>query len=165
MQIAKVIVGGVLLFLGRELNFLFSAGMGVLIGFRLTPILPAQWPGYYDYIFIAVLGIVAASIALINERTGYFFSGFLAGGYLFAEYAAPDVLALPLVPFLLGGVVGSLLLGFSTEWGTLIVSCLIGAYYVGSYFPLSSTAQILVTAGLFIVGGLVQAVTWYMQRK
>ncbi|MGE5776681.1 MAG: hypothetical protein ACM33V_10695 [Chloroflexota bacterium] len=165
MQIAKVIVGGVLLFLGRELSFLFSAGMGVLIGFRLTYILPSQWPGYYDYVFIAILGIIAALVPMISEQVGYFFSGFLAGGYLLVEYVEPDVLVLPIVPFLIGGVIGSLLIGFLTEWAVLIISCMIGAYYVTSYFTFPYTTQILVTAGLFVVGGVVQVVIWYMQRK
>ena len=165
MQIARVVIGGIFLFLGRELNFLFAGGMGVLIGFRLTPILPSQWPGYYQYIFIAILGVIAISITLISERTGYFFSGFLAGGYLLVEYVAPDVLMLPVVPFLLGGAIGSLLVGFLTEWAVLIISCMIGAYYVGSYFTLPFEMQILVTAGLFVIGILTQAVLWYMQKK
>ncbi len=165
MQIAKVIIGGVLLFLGRELNFLFAAGMGVLIGFRLTFILPPQWPWFASYIFIGILALIAAAIPLINERVGYFFSGFLAGGYILVEYYAPNVATLPLLPFVMGGVVGSIVIGFLTEWALLIISCLIGAYYVASYFPLSSTAQILVTSGLFIIGGMTQAILWYMQRN
>src|SRR5512141_1159061 len=106
IQIVKTVIGGILLFLGRELNFLFAAGMGALIGIRLTPILPAQWPGFYDYIFIGVLALLAAAIAIINERAGYFVSGFLAGAYIFVEYYAPEALTVPLLPFVLGGVVG-----------------------------------------------------------
>ena len=165
MLITRAVIGGVLLFLGRELNFLFSAGMAILIGFRLLPLLPSQWPWFYSYVFIGVLALIAAAIPLIHERVGYFFSGFLAGGYLFVDYLAPGALTVPLLPFLLGGVIGSLLIGFLTEWAVLIISCVIGAYYVTSYFTLSSTAQILITAGLFIVGALVQAVLWYMQKN
>jgi hypothetical protein len=38
MQIARGVIAGILLFLGRELNFLFAAAMAALIGFRLTPL-------------------------------------------------------------------------------------------------------------------------------
>ncbi len=165
MQIARVVIGAILLFLGRELNFLFAAAMAVLIGFRLTPILPSQWPALYSYIFIGILALIAAGIAILDERAGYFFSGFLAGGYILVEYYEPGVLTMPLLPFLVGGILGALIIGFLTEWALLIISCLIGAYYVASYFTLPSTAQILITAGLFILGGLTQAVMWYMQRK
>lgn len=165
MQIARAVIGGILLFLGRELNFLFAGAMGMLISFRLVPKLPAQWPGYYDYIFIGILVLVSAAIPLINERVGYFFSGFLAGGYFLVEYYAPGVASLPILPFLIGGFIGCVVIGVFTEWALMIVSCLIGAYYVTTYFTLSPTAEILVGSGLFIIGALTQAILWYMQRK
>jgi hypothetical protein len=165
MQITRVIIAGILLFLGRELNFLFAAGMAILIGFRLTPLLPAQWPGYYHYIFIGLLGLIAAAIAVINERVGYFLSGFLAGGYIAVEYIAPGVLTLPLLPFLGGGVFGSLILGIFTEWAMILVSCLIGAYYVTTFFALPRTAEMLVGSGLFVIGALTQAILMRMEKQ
>ena len=165
MQIARVVIGGVVLFLGRQLNFLFAASMAVLIGFRLTPILPAQWPGTYDYIFIGILALLAAAIPIINERLGYFFSGFLAGGYFLVEYYAPNILTLPLLPFLVGGAIGSVIIGIFTEWALIIVSCLIGAYYVTNLFTLSPTAKILVGSGLFIIGALTQVILMRMQKN
>jgi hypothetical protein len=164
MQIAKVIIGAVVLFLGRELHFLFAAAMATLIGFRLTPLLPSQWPAWYGYGFIALLALLAAVVPVINQRAGYFVSGFLAGGYLLVEYYAPGILTLPLLPFLVGGFVGSLILGIFTEWALMILSSVIGAYYVGSYFALPWTTQILVTSGLFVIGALTQVILWYMEK-
>ncbi len=165
MQIARTVIGGILLFLGRELNFLFGAAMAVLIGLRVLPALPSQWPGYYDYIFLGILALIGAAIPIIHERVGYFFSGFLAGAYFLVEYYAPGASTMPILPFIVGGVIGSVIIGLLTIWALMIVSCLIGAYYVTTYFTLSSTAQILVGSGLFVVGALVQAVLWYMQRN
>jgi len=164
MQVIRGVMGGILLFLGRELNFLFAAAMAALIGFRLTPLLPAQWPGWYDFIFIGILAITAAAIAIINERVGYFLSGFLAGGYFLVEYYAPGILTLPLLPFLIGGAIGSLIIGIFTEWALMIVSCLVGAYYVTNLFTLSPTTQILVGSGLFIIGAVTQAIIMRMQK-
>ena len=86
MLIIRGVIGGILLFLGRELNFLFAGAMAALIGFRLTPLLPPQWPAWSDVAFIITLGVIAAIIVLINERLGYFLSGVLAGGFLLIEY-------------------------------------------------------------------------------
>jgi hypothetical protein len=163
MQIAKVIIGAIVLFLGRELHFLFAAAMAILIGFRLTPILPSQWPAWSDYVFIGLLAVLAALAPIIHERFGYVVSGFLAGGYLLVEYYAPGVLTLPLLTFLVGGIVGALILGIFTEWALMIVSSIMGAYYVGSYFALPWITQILVTSGLFVIGVLTQVVLWYMK--
>jgi uncharacterized membrane protein YoaK (UPF0700 family) len=158
------IIGGVILFLGHELNFIFAAGMAALIGFRLTPLLPPQWPSWSDAAFMVTLAVIAAILTLLNERAGYFVSGFLAGGYLLVEYFAPNVLTVPLLPFFVGGIIGALVLGFLTEWALIIVSAAIGASYILNLFRLNPTAEILVGSGLFIVGALVQVVAMQYQR-
>ena len=158
------IIGGVILFLGHELNFIFAAGIAALIGFRLTPHLPPQWPSWSYAAFMLTLAVIAAILTLLNERAGYFVSGFLAGGYLLVEYFAPNVLTLPLLPFFIGGIIGALVLGFLTEWALIIVSAGIGASYVLNLFRLNPTAEILVGSGLFIVGALVQVVTMQYQK-
>lgn len=153
------VIGGIILFLGHELNFLFAAGMAALIGFRLTPKLPPQWPAWSDWAFMLVLAIIAATLVLLSERAGYFISGFLAGGYLLIEYFAPGVLTVPILPFMVGGVLGAAIIGFLTEWAMILVSSAIGAVYLLNLFVLSPTAEILIGAGMFIVGALVQVIT------
>lgn len=165
MQVIRGVIAGILLFLGRELNFLFAAAMAAFIGFRLTPLLPPQWPGWADYAFMGVLALSAAAVTLRNERVGYFLSGFLAGGYFIIEYFEPGVLTVPWLLFLIGGVIGSLIIGIFTEWALMVVSCLIGAYYVTNLFTLSPTAEILVGAGLFIIGALTQVILMRMQKN
>jgi hypothetical protein len=165
MLIARGIIGAVLLFLGQELHFVFAGAMAGLIGFRLTPLLPPQWPGYYDYIFIGILALIAAAVPIIHERTGYFVSGFLAGAYILVEFYAPGVLTVPFFPFLLGGVIGSLFIGLFTHWALMLVSCLFGAYYVTDLFAISINVKILVTAGLFVIGALTQVIMWRMQKN
>lgn len=157
MLIVRGVLGGILLFLGRELNFLLAAGMAALLSFRLLPFLPPRWPGWYDYVLIFGLAILAGAIPLINKRVGFFVSGFIAGGTFLVEYTAPDGVSLPLVPFLIGAILGSLILGIFTEWALIIISCLIGAYYTTNLFPLSYIPKMLVGSGLFIIGALTQA--------
>lgn len=165
MQVVRAVIAGVLLFLGRELNFLFAGAMAAFIGLRLTPLLPPRWPGWTDYAFMGLLALIAAAITLRNERVGYFLSGFLAGGYFLIEYFEPGVLTVPWLLFLIGGVIGSLMIGIFTEWALMVVSCLIGAYYVTNLFTLSPTAEILVGAGLFIIGALTQVILMRMQKN
>ena len=165
MPVVRGVIAGILLFLGRELNFLFAAAMAAFIGFRLTPLLPSQWPGWADYVFMGVLALIAAAITLSNSRVGYFLSGFLAGGYFLIEYFQPGMLTVPWLLFLIGGVIGSLIMGIFTEWALMVVSCLIGAYYVTNLFTLSPTAEILVGSGLFIIGALTQVILMRMQNN
>ena len=165
MDVVRGVIAGVLLFLGRELNFLFAAAMAAFIGLRLTPLLPSQWPGWADFAFMGLLAVIAAVITLINPRVGYFLSGFLAGGYFLIEYFQPGVPTFSWLLFLIGGVIGSLIIGIFTEWALMVVSCLVGAYYVTNLFTLSSTAEILVGSGLFIIGALTQVILMRMQNN
>jgi hypothetical protein len=55
--------------------------------------------------------------------------------------------------------------GIFTEWALLVVSSLIGAFYLTLLFPLSPTAQMLIGSGLFIVGALTQAILMKMQSN
>ena len=165
MQVIRAVIGGVFLFLGRELNFFFAAAMAALIGLRLTPLLPQEWPQWSHYAFMIGLAIAAALIVIRGERIGYFISGFLVGSYFLVEYYEPGVLTLPLLPFLVGGAIGALIIGMFTEWALLIVSCLIGAYFLTGLFVLSPTAEILVGSGLFIIGALTQVILMRMQKN
>ena len=55
MPIVRGIIGAVLLFLGRELNFLFAGAMAGLIAFRLTPLLPPGLPAWSDAAFMITI--------------------------------------------------------------------------------------------------------------
>lgn len=159
MLIPKGVIGIILLFLGYELNFLFSGSMAALLAIRLTPLLPPEWPAWAHYAFIIGFALLAAAIPLINERVGYFVSGFLAGGYFMVEYFAPGVLTVPLLPFIVGGVIGSAIMGILTIWAMIPITSLIGAYYAtGLFNNLSPIAEMLITAGFFIVGALTQII-------
>ena len=165
MQVIRAIIGGIFLFLGRELNFFFAAAMAALIGLRLTPLLPQQWPDWSEYAFMIGLAIAAAAIVIARERIGYFISGFLVGSYFLVEYYEPGVLTLPLLPFLVGGMLGATVIGIFTEWALMVVSCLVGVYFVTNMFTLSPTAELLVGSGLFVIGALTQVILMQMQGK
>jgi len=165
MLILRGVIGAIILFLGRELNFLFAGGMAALISFRLVPQLPPAWPGWADYAFIGGMALLAAALVLINERAGYFISGFLAGGYLLVDYYAPGLMTVPFLPFLVGGVIGSLILGILTEWALIVVSSVIGAIYLTNMFQLGDTPRTLLTAGLVIIGALTQALIMNAQKN
>ena len=165
MLIVRGVIGGILLFLGHELNFLFAGAMAALLAFRLTPLLPVQWPWWSDYVFIIAIGVIAAVVVLLNERVGYFISGFLAGGLLLVEYFSPNTLIVPWLIYVIGGVIGALVIGIFTDWALILVTSLIGAAYLLNLFVLPPTLEILIGAGLFIVGAVTQVVIMQQQKQ
>ena len=158
------IAGLVILFLGRELSFLFSAAMAVFIGVRITPLLPASWPAWGDLAFLAALAILAAVFTIIDKRAGYYVCGFLVGGFIFNEIYAPGTLIIPILPFFVGSVLGSVIIGLLGEWGMIVVASLIGTYLIYGVLPIFGIARTLAAAGIFIVGALAQVIFFQMQK-
>jgi hypothetical protein len=62
-------------------------------------------------------------------------------------------------------VIGALVLGLLTEWALILVSAAIGASYLLNLFVLDPTAEILVGAGLFIIGALTQVIIMQSQKQ
>src|ERR1044071_2064802 len=139
MILVRGVLGAILAFLGREMNFLFAGGFAAMIALRVMPLLPATLPSWGPLAFVAIVTVIAASIPFINERAGYVVSGFLAGGFFLADYYVPNFIAIPILPFILGGAVGGIVMGVLTEWALMIVSSLVGAIYAMDLFRLSPT--------------------------
>lgn len=156
--------GVMILFLGRELSFLFSGALAAFIGFRLTPLLPTAWPVWSDTAFVIAIAVIAGTLTLINKDLGYYVSGFLIGGYVFAEIYAPNSLSVPLLPFFVGSVLGAVIIGLLTDWGMILVSTLIGTYLIYGVLPMVGTAKTLASAGIFVVGAITQVVLFQMQK-
>jgi hypothetical protein len=163
-NLVRGVIGAILLFLGRELNFVFAGGIAALFAFRVLPLLPDTWPAWADTAFIIGVAVIAAGIPMINERFGYYVSGFIGGGYFLVEYFAPGGSNIPLIPFFVGSVIGAFIMGLFTEWAMMIISCVAGAYLIADLFTLRPEAEMLVSGGLFVVGALVQVILWRMQR-
>jgi hypothetical protein len=164
MILVRGAIGGILIFLGRELNFLFAGGFAAMIALRVVPLLPSSWPAWGDMAFVVVIALIAAAIPALNERTGYVLSGFLAGGFFLADYYVPGFISIPILPFLVGGAVGGIIMGVLTEWALMIVSSLVGSIYVMDLFTFSRTMELVLTGGLFFAGALTQVITWRMQK-
>lgn len=164
MILIRGILGAILAFLGREMNFLFAGGFAAMIALRVLPVLPASWPSWGPMAFVAVMVIIAASMPFINERAGYVVSGFLAGGFFLADYYVPGFIAIPILPFIFGGAIGAIVMGVLTEWALMIVSALVGAIYAMELFRLGYALKLLLTGLVFLAGALTQVVMRRMQQ-
>jgi hypothetical protein len=50
------------------------------------------------------------------------------------------------------------------EWALILVSTFIGTYLIYGTLPLTGIAKTLASAGIFLVGALVQVVLFQMQK-
>ena len=160
-MIVRLLVGGVLLILGRKLFWLFVAAVGFAAGWAVATDLLNVQPEWLALVLALAVGVVGALVAQFVQRVAIGLAGFLAGAFL----ALSLVRLLDLqaawwgwLAFLVGGILGAVLLGAAFDWALIGLSSLAGAMLVAGALDLSSTGHLLVLIGLFLVGVIVQSV-------
>ena len=159
MNVIRLVIGGLLLILGRKLFWLFVAAVGFAAGWAVATNLLHVQPEWVALVLALVVGIVGALLAHFVSRLAIGLAGFLAGGFLALSLVGilnPQADWWGWVAFIVGGILGALLLGAALEWALIGFSSLAGALLVVDALDLSSTAHMLVLVGLFIVGVIIQ---------
>ena len=155
-MIVRLAIGAALIVLGRKLFWLFVAAVGFAAGWVVASDLLHVQP---DWLALAA-GVLGALVAQFVQKLAIGLAGFLAGAFLAVSLAT--VLNFQASPFawlalVVGGVLGAVLLGAAFEWALIGLSSLAGAVLVASALDLSSTTHLLVLAGLFVVGVIIQS--------
>src|SRR5262245_37523857 len=162
VAIVGALIGVVILLFGRKLFWLCVAAVGFAAGVEIAPRLVHE-PSTFLALTVALgLGLLGALLALFLQKIAIAVLGFLAGGKLagaiaaafFVHYAQYSTMI-----FLVGGVVGAILLLFLFDWALIVVSSLIGAHLIQSTIVLPPSGSTIVFVGLTIIGILVQAAT------
>jgi len=160
MAILNVLIGAGLLFFGRKVFWLFVAGAGFVVGLSLSNRL-LQSPEWVGVIIGLGIGLLAALLAVFVQRLAIGLAGFLAGGYLALQFLVPLFHLqhgwLPWLAFVIGGVIGVILVGVFLEWALIALSTLAGAALVTEALGLRDGIALLVFIILILVGVSYQA--------
>ena len=161
IPIFSILLGVVVLFFGRKLFWLCVAAIGFAAGVELAPHLVQDPSALLSLTIALLLGIIGALLALFLQKIAIAVLGFLAGGKLagaiaaafFVHYAQHSTII-----FVIGGVVGAILLLVLFDWALIVVSSLIGAHLIvyQSTIALPQSGSIILFIGLAVVGILVQ---------
>lgn len=163
VAIVGVIIGVVILFFGRKLFWLCVAAVGFAVGVEIAPQLVHEPSSLLALVVALVFGLLGALLALFLQKIAIAVLGFLAGGKLacaiagafFVHYAQYSTII-----FIVGGIIGAILLLVLFDWALIVVSSFIGAYLIQSAIMLPPTGSTLVFAGLAIVGIIAQAASF-----
>ena len=154
----NVILGGALLVAGRKLFWLFVGAAGFITGFQLTTRF-FQGPEGVAIIVGLVVGLIFASLAIFLQTIAIGIAGFLAGGYILPTLTAMlglDALALTWIIYIVGGIIGVLLVSFLFDWAIITLSSLAGASLLVGAFQSQRGANGLIFLILFIAGVIIQ---------
>src|SRR6266516_3471514 len=160
VPIVGALIGAVILFFGRKLFWLCVAAIGFAAGVELAPHLVHEPSALLSLTIALLLGIIGALLAVFLQKIAIGVLGFLAGGKLagaiaaafFVHYAQHSTII-----FVVGGIIGAILLLALFDWALIVVSSLIGAHLIQSVVVLPATGSTIVFLGLAVLGILVQA--------
>jgi hypothetical protein len=167
LLIGRLLVGLLLLVLGRRLYWLFVAGLGFLYGLELAPRL---MPGQSETVIVIValgLALAGALLAVVATKVVLGMIGFVAGGgiaVLVLGNLLMDSAVVALAVYLIAGVIGAVLLLVLFDWTLIVLSSLAGASLIVMSVerlleipPIAGTGLVLVLAA---VGALIQTGLW-----
>lgn len=159
LNVINLILGTALLFAGRKLFWLFVGVAGFVTGVQLAT---RFWQGS-DLLAIIVgliLGVIFAFLAIFLQALVIYIAGFLIGGYVFTVLATMlgiDVTgATTWIVYIIGGIIGLILVGFLFDWAIITLSSLAGASLILQSFLPQNAVGGLIFFVLFLLGVLVQ---------
>jgi len=158
MHFLKIVLGLIVLTLGRKIFWLSVAIVGFLVGMEFTDMLLADQPTWVLLAGGLAAGLIGALLAVFAQRVAFGLAGFFGGAYL-TVIVAPSLGAgdtsviLPIV----GGVIGALVAVLLMDWAIIVLSCLVGAGAIVAQLQLSTQVSAIAFAALVIIGIVIQA--------
>lgn len=159
MTILNIIVGAALLFFGRKVFWLFVAGVGFVAGMSLAANI-FNGPEWINITIGLAVGFVAALLAVFVQGFAISLAGFLAGGYIALQILPMLDLEggwLSWLAFIVGGIIGVILINAVLDWALIILSALAGSALIIDAVDLPQVLAVIAFIALVIVGFSVQA--------
>lgn len=166
MELINIGLGILLLILGRKLFWLFVGVVGFIAGMNLAPQFMQGQPDWLILVIAIIAGVIGAVLAIVLQRLAIGLAGFLAGGYIavgLLEMFGVQVGQLGWLPFVVGGIIGGILMFILFDWALIILSSFAGATLIIQSLTIAQPASTIVFIVLILVGILIQA--GIMQRE
>lgn len=159
VPIISALIGVVILLFGRKLFWLCVAAVGFAAGVEFAPHFVHE-PSTLVMLTVAiVLGLIGALLAFFLQKIAIAIAGFLAGGKLAIALAAA-FLVQPAqyywITFVIGGIVGTILLLVLFDWALIALSSVVGAYLILSAISLPPSGTSILFIALVAIGVFVQ---------
>lgn len=160
MVILNIIVGLALLILGKRLFWLFVGAIGFIAGSDAAAVYVGGLPHWQVLLISLGAGLLGVLLALFFQKLAILLVGFYAGGYLAVSLLTAFHIALPghlpMAPFVIGGILGAVLLYLIFDWTLIVLSSFAGAAFIAQTVqPMGFPPAVLLTA-LFLAGIIVQ---------
>ena len=158
--IPAVILGFIILTLGRKLFWLFVATVGFVFGLHMAAWSLQGQSGWVILITGLFAGAVGAVFAIFMQKAAVIAGGFLAGGYLIFSLTnmwewqwGTGVWFFLLV----GGIIGAIVAATYFDWALIILSSLTGAVMISQSLTFSPLIRVVAFSLLIFIGIFAQS--------
>lgn len=166
--IINILIGGVLLTLGRNFFWLFVGCIGFAIGLQYTPLLWNVKSPMISIVLSAITGIIGAVLAVVLQKIAVALAGFAGGAYITINLLNFTGLAwenLFWLPYLIGGIIGAIVLFIIFDWALIVVSSFAGAMLIVQTADLTPRINFWLLCILFLIGILIQTMLFLKARS
>jgi hypothetical protein len=167
INLVNAILGSALLVAGRKLFWLFVGAAGFITGMQLATRF-TQSSEVMAIIIGLVIGLIFAVMAIFLQRIAIALAGFLAGGYILTALAGiigVDAGPLVWIIYVIGGIIGLILVSLLFDWALITLSSLAGASLIlQALFP-ENAAGGLIFIILFVIGIVIQGSVLRYERQ
>ena len=169
--ILNIVLGILLLTTGKKLYWLIVAVVGFVIGLAFTQYLLVN-PPWLVYVLALGAGIIGAVMALLVQKLAISLVGFIVGGYgalYLSSLFGKSVESINWMAFIIGGIVGLLLVASVFDWALYLLSAWAGSILVTKTLTegvgLNANLGLVLFFVLFILGMIIQAGLFREQPK
>jgi len=160
MNILRILIGILALILGRRLFWLFVGVVGFALGFAFATEFFQGQPDWLIVVIALGVGLLGALLAVFVQQIAIGVAGFIGGGYITLTVVNAlgwDPGPTAWLPFLIGGIVGLVLIITLFDWALIVLSSLVGAGLIIEAIQLREPVEVALFVVLVAVGIVVQA--------
>jgi hypothetical protein len=165
-NVGLIVLGAMMLVLGRKLFWLFVGVIGFAAGLQVSHLYFGFQPYWILWTIGLVAGVIGALLALFFQQVAIVLGGFAAGATLALHLAVMLGQNAGFVIVLIGGIVGAVALFLLFDWALIVLSSLIGATFIIQALGWRSmVAPMLILVVLVAVGVMIQTRLLLASRK
>ena len=159
VPIISILIGAAILLFGRKLFWLFVAALGFAVGLEIAAYFMKEPPQWMTLVVAIGCGVIGALLAILLQKIAIAVAGFIAGGRIAWALAAAffaDHAHYRGITFLIGGILGALLLLALFDWVLILLSSVEGAHLVTTGISLPEKGTLVLFIALALIGVMVQ---------
>lgn len=161
LDIVYILLGIILLMLGKKLFWLFSGAIAFVFGLEFLPLVLRGQSPHIILISALVLSIIAIVLSFLFQKVGLSLAGFMAGVYVamsIVNELRVNIPWLPWVLFVVGGMTGIVLTLVLFDLALIFLSSLSGAFLIVQVMKFSLPLTKILFVFLVCIGIATQTV-------